>query len=231
MDAQTVIFVLIANMLKDEYEAVIRRNRRIIVQRHTIRLNDLYKKNNVYIDVEVFDRNGDREIVSLKFRACYKKFLYFPGRGDECFASDTSEEIIRGDIRIELDYEQETISYVIPKTRKHGRGKEEVVIRVFDVFSNYDLSIDININLYEYLFGREYFIDYFGELLHVNYPGQQKAMVFEKYGLSSLKKKHEGDLTLYFNLNLNTIKNERCTLQDQQRMQELFDIESKDYLF
>jgi len=97
-----------------------------------------------------------------------KKRVEFPERGDEYILEEHSSTMStkRGSVIFDIEVE------------------EDAEIHLHPLFSCYDLMVEVNISLYDYLFGKSFSIYIFDEKVKVRYKGgSPKTIVLENRGL------------------------------------------------
>ena len=199
-DFQKLFCLLLNALLKQNQK---KENLRNLVIEIPVELQELYKKviKKICVKVRRFKEKECTETIPLYLSLLnYEKQYVYKDIGDEFMMNN---QIVKTDIVLVL------------------KIKEHPVIKIDNIFTQYDLYIQKDISLYQYFYGYEEDLEFFGKTIHISYDGKRTktadsenshpgsfCAISTKQGLglpyydqdSNVEKR--GDLYLYFYVKL-----------------------------
>lgn len=138
-------------------------------------VRDVYYKKikTISISVSNLDLQTRTEIFHIPIEVNRKR-IEFRGRGDEYIIDE--ELTGRGSVIFNIEI------------------SDDPEVHLYNLFSNFDIMVEVNISLHDYIFGRSFSIFIFEEKVKVRYKGgSPKIIVLENMGLPITTMKIKGD--------------------------------------
>lgn len=187
------MFDVFCDVMSERFTKI--RGKKIINLNITVKLQEIYNKSIKKINVKVKKLRGEEETVTLYLSLLnYQNEYIYKSMGDEY---EERGKVLRGDISVSLNI------------------LDDDLVKLDRIVNKYDLFLDMSLSLYEYYFGLERKLNYFGEEIKVKkdkFDSESLVFIAKGKGLPYCEEDEDDDIKKY-----NKSDDNECKIKEEKR--------------